>query len=99
MTLLHDLFASGWICGIAAAVIWLEIAMLCLLSGQPGARFRALFANALSGTFLLVALWLALTGSAIVWIALSLAGALVAHLADLVVRLGGQTPGLRRSTE
>lgn len=61
--------------------------------GQRGAHRRAysacaieLAANLAAGAFLLLALRAALAGAGPVWIAASLLGALVAHLADLALR-------------
>ena len=88
MTLLTEWLLSGWIGVIAVAVLWIETIVLCLLSTAPAARFKALLANALSGTCLLTAVNIALVQGSLAWIAALLAGSLVAHAVDIVMRIG-----------
>jgi CHASE2 domain-containing sensor protein len=99
MALLLDGLANGWISLFAILVLWVETAVLSLLAAQRWRRFRALCANALSGTFLLSALGLALRGQGPIWILALLAASLVAHAADILMR--GQDKGrlFKRNTE
>lgn len=88
MTGLADLFASGWISVFAIAVLWVETALLVRM--RPAARNlrRSLVPNALAGTMLLVCLGLAQRDAHPLVIALTLAGALGAHVWDVSRRLG-----------
>lgn len=84
---------------IALAVLWLEILTLCLLAPAPIVRLRALFANAMSGSALLLAVMLAIQGADWRSIALLLAAGGLAHAADTRQRLRRQTRGFNRRTE
>lgn len=86
MTLLLDALTTGWICLFAILVLWVETTILSLISPSPKRRFRALFANACSGTCLLAALGLALRGAGPISILVLLAASLVAHGADILLR-------------
>jgi hypothetical protein len=99
MTQLLDGLAAGWISLFAIIVLWAETAVLSLVSRSPQRRFRALFPNACSGTCLLVALAVALRGGDPVWILVLLAGSLLAHGADIVMRSGNQAAEFNRRTE
>jgi hypothetical protein len=99
MALLLEWLANGWISLFAILVLWVETALLSLLSGQPWRRFRALCANALSGSFLLLALGLALRGQGPMWILALLAASLVAHAADILTRGWGHGRLFSRKTE
>mgnify|MGYP000992920028 CR=1 FL=1 len=99
MTLLLDALATGWLCLFAILVLWLETLVLSLVSGNPRRRFRALFANACSGTCLLSALGLALRGNSPIWILVLLAASLVAHAIDILLRGPIQGRAFSRRTE
>lgn len=99
MTLLLEWLNSGWISAVAVAILWTETIALSMLSHQPLRRFRALLANACSGTCLLVAVGMALRGDGAVWILALLAGSLVAHGVDILSRGLLQAGPLRRRTE
>lgn len=99
MTVIVDLLISGWISGIAIAILWIETAGLSLLSENPPHRFRTLSANACSGTCLLLAAGLALRDADPIWVLMLFAGSLVFHGLDIALRYGLQADGLRRRTE
>jgi len=99
MTLLLELLSSGWISALAVAVLWIETAVLSMLSREPMKRLRALFANACSGTCLLIAVAVALRGDNPLWIMALMAGSLIAHGFDIVLRTPAQADGLSRKTE
>lgn len=87
MAALEYLFRSGWVTILALSVLWLGTAAICAASSRPWILFRALLANALSGTFLLLAVGAALTDMPVLWVAAPMAGSLVAHGTDLWLRL------------
>eukprot|EP01035_Chromulina_nebulosa_P060278 gene60278-82463_t len=89
---------TRWISVIAVSILWVETAAICLLSPKPLLRLRLLLANTLSGSCLLAALGLALSEGSPLAIAALLGGSLIAHAVDMVLRLAGQAPGLRRRT-
>jgi hypothetical protein len=93
MAALEYLFRSGWVTALALAVLWLGTAAICAVSSSPWMRFRLLLANALSGTFLLLAVGAALKDMGVVWVAVPMAGSLVAHGTDLWLRLGVRRRG------
>jgi len=99
MTLLLDALTTGWISLFAILVLWVETVALSWLSTKPQRRFRALFANACSGTCLLAALGLALRGDSPILILALLAGSLVAHAVDILLRGSGQRRAFSRRTE
>jgi hypothetical protein len=99
MTVLLDLLTSGWISAFAIAILWVETVALSLLSPEPLRRFRMLAANACSGACLLLAVGLALAQRNPLWILLLLAGSLVAHGIDIILRPEPHAEGLRRRTE
>lgn len=99
MSLLSDLFVSGWIAVVAIAVLWLETVALCLMAPSPLSRFRALLANAMSGTCLLAAVGVALRDGHFLWIAALMGGSLLAHGLDVVSRLSGHAAAFSRRTE
>lgn len=94
---MESLFASGRIVDLALAVLLAEAALLSLLYWRKGRAAEALrlLPVLVAGACLLAALRAALTGGAWPVMALSLTGALLAHLADLGLRLDG--PGATRS--
>lgn len=71
------------------ALVALEAVLLAVVLRRMGrgAALPGLFATLLSGAALLLALRAALIGADAVWIGAWLAAALVAHLADLWLRL------------
>jgi hypothetical protein len=83
-----ELFASGrlidWILGLVV-VEAIALTLLHRLTGK-GVAPRDLVGLLLAGACLLVAVRLALTGAEWFWIGLWLGLALIAHLADLVLR-------------
>ncbi|MBK8211228.1 MAG: hypothetical protein IPK78_15985 [Rhodospirillales bacterium] len=83
-----DLIQSGQIVGVILAILLVEVVLLLLYRRFRGCgpTYGALFANALSGACLLLALRAALAGAAPPSIAAWLVGALVAHIADLRFR-------------
>lgn len=81
------LFHSGWVTALALAVLWLGTTAICAASSKPWTLFRSLLANALSGSFLLLAVGVALTDMGVIWVAILMAGSLVAHGTDLWLRL------------
>ncbi len=87
MLAVEYLFRSGWVTAIALTVLWLGTAVLCARSRRPWTLFKSLLANALSGTFLLLAVGAALADKNITWIAGLMVGSLLAHAADLWQRL------------
>lgn len=99
MTLLLDALADGWISLFAILVLWVETALLSLMSRNPGRRFRTLFANACSGTCLLAALGLALRGDGPIWILALMAASLLAHGADILLRGPDHGRRFRRTME
>lgn len=99
MSLLLEWLSSGWISALAVFILWAETAALALLSSDRLRRFRALSANACSGTCLLIAVGLALRGENPLWILVLLAGSLVAHGVDILMRDPGQAGALSRRTE
>lgn len=86
MTLLLEALNNGWICVFAIMVLWVETTALSLRSGDPIRRFRELCANACSGTCLIAALAVALRADKPIWILVLLAGSLVAHAIDILLR-------------
>lgn len=93
MAALEYLFRSGWVSAVALAVLWLGTAAICAVSSSPWIRFRLLLANALSGTFLLLAVGAALKDMGVLWVAAPMVGSLVAHGADLWLRLNVRRRG------
>ena len=78
--------------GLVDAILVLVLAegavlALCLRRGRDRVRLPGLAMTLLSGAALLLALRAALTGAGAVWVLAWLAAALVAHLADLRLRL------------
>jgi hypothetical protein len=74
------------------AIVWILIEGILLsvryrARGQPAAALWS-FANSVSGLMLLLAARAALAGAGAIWLALSLAGALLAHLGELAARRG-----------
>jgi hypothetical protein len=80
------LFDSGRIIDLILLFILLECVFLALWR-RPALRLGELLPNILSGAALMLAVRFALVGARWEWVALSLLGALLAHLADLGLRL------------
>lgn len=85
--LLSHLLVTGRLVDLILVLVAIEaIVLVVVVRARGGPRARALVANLAAGAFLLLALRGALTGASPAWIAASLLGALVAHLADLAQR-------------
>jgi hypothetical protein len=80
-----ELFATGRIVDLVLALMVLEGIVLVAYHRTTGRGLApvGLLANLLAGVCLLLALRAALIGASWRWIALALAAALLAHLADL----------------
>ncbi|MDC7784601.1 hypothetical protein PQJ75_04065 [Rhodoplanes sp. TEM] len=91
---MRDLFASGRVVDLILALVALETIGLALLHRSTGRlpRLAVLLPNLAAGAFLLLAVRAALVGADWVWVAASLLGALVAHLADLATRVARSCP-------
>ena len=88
---MHELLATGRVADVILGVMLLEVVGLVAyrwLTGR-GALPPDVIPNVLSGAFLVLALRGALTGLAWGWLGASLAGALLAHLLALRLRLRG----------
>jgi hypothetical protein len=99
MTDVIDWLMAGWVGALAFVVLWIEVAVLCAASPAPLDRLRTLAPNACAGSFLLIAVGLALSGAGAGPILLLMAGSLVAHAIDMLTRLRGQAAGFSRRTE
>jgi hypothetical protein len=99
MTVLIDMLNSGWISALAIAILWIETVVLSLLSRDPLRKFRTLAANACSGACLLLAVGLALGKQNPLWVLALLAGSLVAHGVDILLRAEPHEETFRRRTE
>ena len=86
-----DLFATGRIIDLILGLVVLEAAVLALWRRRTGTGIPtgALLINLASGFFLLCAVRAALADAWWGWIALCLAGSLLAHMADLRSRWRG----------
>ncbi len=85
---MSDLFASGRVVDLVLVLVAVEAALLawhCRRSGR-GVPVAELIAFLLAGACLLLALRAALVGASWEWVAVPLAGAGAAHLADLRLR-------------
>jgi len=85
---MREFFTSGRIADLIVLLMVVEGVLLIAYRRRTGRGIagRALWGNLASGACLLLALRGALVGAHWTWIALALAGALVAHLADLRCR-------------
>ncbi len=83
-----SLFAGPGVAALVLAVLAAETIVLALLPATRPAWSR-LVPMLAAGFFLALALYAALAGAAWPWLAVALAGALVAHVVDLVARLRG----------
>ena len=94
---MRDLFASGRVIDLILALMGVEALALALArrfapprAGGLLARvppWRTLAPNIAAGGFLLLAVRAALVDADWIWVALSLLGALMAHITDLWIRL------------
>jgi hypothetical protein len=86
-----ELFANGRIVEGIVALVALEALALLIWRAKAGSGPEplSLIANLLAGSFLLLALRNSLAGTSPQWIAICLIAALVAHVADLTARWGG----------
>ncbi len=80
------LFGSGRIIDLILIFILVECVLLGIWK-REGLRLADLLPNILSGAALMLAVRFALVESRWEWVALSLLGALLAHLCDLTLRL------------
>jgi hypothetical protein len=80
-----ELFASGRIADLILGLMLIEGVVLFVynVTTSRGIAPVDLLTSLLAGVFLILALRFALVGAGWEWVALSLAAALVAHLADL----------------
>lgn len=87
--LVAELVRSGRIVEIALAILFIEAVVLIVLCRKRGTldRLPGLMAHIAAGACLLLALRAALAGASWFVVALPLAGALVAHVVDLAIRL------------
>ncbi len=87
-SVLEGHLASGRLVDWILVLVAVEaVALLIVVARRRrGPRAAELVANLAAGAFLLLALRAALTHATPTWIAASLLGALVAHLADLALR-------------
>jgi len=87
------LFDTGRIADVILSLLALEAMLAIVLLRRDRSRFARLVPMLLAGALLVVALRGALTGAGWPWIAPALAGAFLAHLADLRLRLRQDTIG------
>lgn len=82
---LAEFFQSAKIVELAIAILLLEVFFISAVHRRTGRgiALNDILANALSGIFLLLALYAGLTGSSWYWVASSLGAAFFAHLVDL----------------
>ncbi|GJD51637.1 hypothetical protein OPKNFCMD_4392 [Methylobacterium crusticola] len=87
-------FASGRLIDLVLALVAVEAVLLLAWRRRAGhgPAPASLVANLASGACLMLALRAALTGADWRWLALALVGSLIAHLADLGLRLGAAPP-------
>lgn len=88
---MQQLIESGAIVDIMLLVVVIEVSLLFVYwrATGRGVAPRALWPNVGAGACLMLALRGSLTGSAWVWIAVALIGALICHALDLTVRWRG----------
>jgi hypothetical protein len=86
---LAELFQSGRIIDLILLLVAAEIAALPWLLRRLGSTLTLtpLLPNILAGAALMLAVRMGLTGAHWIWIAAALGAALIAHLADLSLRL------------
>lgn len=96
-----ELFSSGRVVDLILLFVAGEAILLiaCRRHAGPGTAAVELAVCILPGLMLMLALRAALVGAAWPWIAMSLLGALVAHLADLHRRLVARPSGHRRRAD
>jgi len=89
---MQQLVVSGRIVDLILLLVVLEVVVLGYIRARRGSgiEWRALLPNLLAGASLLLALRAAITGADWPWIAVWLAAAGLAHVADLRVRWVGK---------
>ena len=89
---MQQLVVSGRIVDLILLLVAVEVVVLGCIRARRGSgiEWRALLPNLLAGAALLLALRAAITGAAWPWIALWLAVAGLAHVADLRTRWQGK---------
>ena len=89
---MQQLVVSGRIVDLILLLVVVEIAVLGYIRARRGSgiAWRALLPNLVAGAALLLALRAAITGAAWPWIAVWLAAAGMAHVADLRTRWEGK---------
>jgi len=89
---MQQLVASGRIVDLILVLVAVEVVVLGYIRARRGSgiEWRALLPNLLAGAALLLALRAAITGAAWPWIAVWLAVAGLAHVADLRTRWKGK---------
>lgn len=90
---MQELFASGRIIDIIAALVLVELALIAVhhaVTGR-GPDPRAILANLAAGLSLMLAVRAALVGAEWTWVAACLLAALIAHIADIASRLSERT--------
>ncbi len=92
-----DLLTNGRFIDWTLGLVVLEaLAVICWrVLRHDGPALRPFLNNLLSGSFLLIALRNALDGASPLWIWACLAGALVSHIADFIMRLDRPAPSAR----
>jgi hypothetical protein len=95
MPLVSELFVSGRVVDLVLAVMLVEAIALAAYHRRTGRGLPAvaIVLNLAAGAALLLALRGALVGAGWGWIALALAGAFAAHLADLRQRVAAARAG------
>jgi hypothetical protein len=83
---MSEWLASGRLVDVILLIMLLECAAIAVAGRRLGLSLRDLAANLAAGALLLLALRTVLTGAGAHWTLACLAGALVAHLADLASR-------------
>lgn len=83
------LFDSGRVVDLILALMALEAVALAVLLGWRGVRLAGVLVNLAAGAGMLLALRGALVGAGWPWIALALAGSLLAHVVELALRARG----------
>jgi hypothetical protein len=98
MPVVSELFVSGRVVDLVLAVMLVEAIALAAYHRRTGRGLPpvAIVLNLAAGAALLLALRGALVGAGWGWIALALAGAFAAHLADLRQRWAATCPGQGR---
>ncbi|MFO1306553.1 MAG: hypothetical protein U1F54_22745 [Burkholderiales bacterium] len=83
---MSEWLASGRLVDAILALMVVECIAIAIVGRRFGIALRDVAANLAAGAFLMLALRTAVTGAPAHWTLACLAGALVAHLADLASR-------------